>query len=167
MGGEKIPGHKRAEDQESLVGPINRNRNRKFGTFSYHPIYAEIAYSVLSESDTAATKDHVCHALSCSYPTMLSWMKKFPEFKFAIESGLRMGAHKWREKIASYAFSPTSEVNNGLIKLLSSNVYGIKEEAPPVVVINTITDADPADVLKSRGIPIPIIATKDIDDETD
>lgn len=151
------------KSQESLIGPIDRNRNRKFGSYAYLPEYAEIVYELLSESDTAKTKSHLCNALQCSKDTLLRWMKKFPEFNEAVVSGMEIGKMKWRDRIAKHAFSPTAEVNNGLIKLLSSNVYGIKDDAEPVVVIHN-NNTSPEEEMKKRGLPVPSVDIKDVDD---
>lgn len=129
MASEKVPNHTTSEDQEPLVlSPMEENRKKKFGTLKYRPQYCKYAYELLASSDRAKTKSHVCAYLQCSKPTLLSWMERFPEFGKAIRDGLEEGKAKWREKLRDHAFSPTSEVNNGLIKLLSANVYGIKEE---------------------------------------
>lgn len=152
-------------EQEPLIGPIDRNRNRQFGSYAYLPEYAEIVYELLSESTTAKTKSHLCYALQCSKDTLLRWMKKFPEFNEAVVSGMEIGKMRWRERIASYAFKPSSEVNNGLIKLLSSNVYGIKEDAEPIVVIHNTNTITPEEEMKKRGIPIPDNDIEDVEDE--
>jgi len=152
------------KSQKSLIGPIDRNRNRQFGTYSYKPEYAEIVYKLLSESNTAKTKSHLCFALQCSKTTLLHWMKKFPEFNEAVVTGMEIGKMKWRDRIASNAFLPSANVNNGLIKLLSSNVYGIKEDIEPVVIINNNNTAPEAE-MKKRGIPIPSVDIEDVEDE--
>ena len=152
------------KSQKPLIGPIDRNRNRQFGSYSYKPEYAEIVYKLLSESTTAKTKSHLCYALQCSKMTLLHWMKKFPEFNVAVVSGMEIGKMRWRERIAKHAFKPSSEVNNGLIKLLSSNVYGIKEDADPTVVIHNTNTMTPEEEMKKRGIPVPPIDVEDIED---
>jgi hypothetical protein len=114
----------------------------------------------------AKTKAHCCAYLQCSKPTLLSWMVKFPEFGKAIEAGLKIGEAKWRQRIAQHAFKPTSEVNNGLIKLLSANVYGIKDDSEaPTTVINTTINQNPEEIMRSRGIPIPSIDNEDVVDD--
>lgn len=160
----KLPDHITYENEPQVISPIDRNRDRKFGTFSYKPEYCDIVFKLLSTGSQCRTKSHCCAALHCSKPTLLRWMANFPEFKKAIESGLEVGAVKWRNKIRNYAFSPSSEVNNGLIKLLSSNVYGIKEEVDPSIVINNQNNFDPEAELKRRGIPIPSVDIEDIDE---
>jgi len=152
------------KSQEPLIGPIDRNRNRRFGSYAYKIEYAEIVYKLLSESDTAKTKSHLCSALQCSKDTLLRWMKKFPEFNEAVVSGMEIGKMKWRDRIAKHAFSPTAEVNNGLIKLLSSNVYGIKDDAPATVVIQN-NNTSPEEEMKKRGLPVPKIEAEDVEDE--
>jgi len=91
-------------------------------------------------------------------------MKKFPEFNEAVVTGMEIGKMKWRDRIASNAFLPSANVNNGLIKLLSSNVYGIKEDIEPVVIINNNNTAPEAE-MKKRGIPIPSVDIEDVEDE--
>ena len=153
------------KSQKPLIGPIDRNRNRQFGTYSYLPEYAEIVYKLLSESNTAKTKSHLCYALQCPKTTLLRWMKKFPEFNEAVVSGMEIGKMKWRDRIASNAFLPSANVNNGLIKLLSSNVYGIKEDASPTVIIHNQNNPNPEEEMKKRGIPIPENDIEDIENE--
>jgi hypothetical protein len=63
-----------------------------------------------------------------------------------------------------HAFQPQATVNNGLIKLLAGNVYGMKEDNP-TVVINNNTTVNPHTALKERGIPIPDIGIDDVDSE--
>jgi acyl-CoA synthetase (AMP-forming)/AMP-acid ligase II len=152
------------KSQEPLIGPIDRNRNRQFGSYAYLPEYVEIVYKLLSESDTAKTKSHLCYALQCSKDTLLRWMKKFPEFNEAVVTGMEIGKMKWRDRIAENAFEPSATVNNGLIKLLSSNVYGIKDDAEPVVIINN-NNISPEEEMKKRGLPVPKVEIKDVDDE--
>ena len=159
---KKIPDRETADEQEIVIGPIEKKRYRAHGSYDYKPEYCEIAFDLLSDGNKAKTKAHVCGALWCSKPTLLQWMKKFPEFKKAVEDGLTVGAMKWREKIRQHAFSPSSEVNNGLIKLLSSNVYGIKEDVSPAVVIHNTNTSSPEEEMKKRGIPIPKIDAEDI-----
>lgn len=152
-----------ADEQEPLIGPIDRNRFKKYGEYSYQEYYCDIVFELLSSDDGAKTKAHCCKALLCSKTTLLRWMKKYPEFNEAVISGLNIGAARWREKIRKHAFSPSSEVNNGLIKLLSSNVYGIKEDVEPVVVIHNTNTITPEEEMKKRGIPVPKIDVEDVD----
>ena len=152
-----------AESQEPLIGPIDRNRFKKYGEFSYQESYCDIVFELLSSNDGAKTKAHCCKALLCSKTTLLRWMKKYPEFNKAVISGMDIGKAKWREKIREHAFKPSSEVNNGLIKLLSSNVYGIKEDPEPAVVINNTNTMSPEEALKKRGIPVPKVNSEDLD----
>ena len=165
MVAKTIPDRDNAKDQEPVISPLERNRNRKFGTYSYRPEYAEIAFNILSFDDGAKTWAHVCNALCCSGPTLLRWRKKFPEFEKACIEGKKVGQMKWRDKLRRHAFSPTAEVNNGLIKLLSSNVYGIKEEVEPTVVIHNTNTITPEEEMKKRGIPLPKVDVEDIGDD--
>lgn len=167
MAGEKIPPEIQtlSKDEPCLISPLDRDRIKKRGVDTYLPEYSDIAFKLLSESTTAKTKSHVCKALQCSRPTLFVWMKNHPEFKTAIDDGLALGSVRFRDRIAKYAFKSSALVNNGLIKLLASNVYGIKEDADPALVINNIVSTNPEEEMKSRGIPIPSIETGDVEDE--
>lgn len=157
-----------SKDQEpdpKSSAPSERARFKKFGTTEYQPHYADLVHKLLSGSSTAKNKSHCCAALQCSKPTLLKWMKDFPEFGKAITAGLELGKAKWYNKIQRHAFKPTGEVNNGLIKLLSSNIYGIKDEIPPAVILNqNIESSDPEKLMKEKGLPIPKIDNEDIND---
>jgi len=132
----------------------------------YKTEYAGIAYDLLAKSDEAKTKSHLCRALQCTRLTLLAWMRRHPEFKEAVEAGLQIGEANWRDRIAKYAFEPTSMVNNGLIKLLSSNVYGIQGDQPVALQVSQINHGDPEAELKKRGIPVPVVANEDIKNNT-
>lgn len=167
MPAEQLPDHVTSKDQEPLdivYTPIEKARLQKYGTTSYKPEYAVEVFKMLSSSSMAKTKAHCCALLQCSKPTLLNWMKKYPEFNDAVTAGLKIGEVKWRNKIQRHAFQPTSKVNNGLIKLLSANVYNIKDdsEAANVTVINN-SEVDPEKLMTQRGIPIPNIENEDID----
>lgn len=134
MAKKKLSGHESADKQKAVVGPIDRNRKRKFGTYSYKKEYARLVFDLLAKSNAAKTKSHCCNALQCSRPTFNRWLEQFPEFKEAFETGLEIGKAKWRDRLSRHAFRPTTEVNNGLIKMLSANVYGIKEDAQQIAL---------------------------------
>jgi len=134
MPSEKLSDHTTATEQEPFEGsfsPVVAARKKKFGSDKYQPEFAAACFKLLSTSVTAKTKAHCCNFLQCTKPTLNLWMERYPEFGEAIRAGLQIGEAKWRQKIAACAFRPSSEVNNGLIKLLSANVYGIREEDPP------------------------------------
>lgn len=163
---DKLPDYTRSEDEEQVISPIDRNRNRKYGTYAYKPEYCDIVFKLLSTGTQCKTKSHCCNALQCPKSTLLNWMRVFPEFKRAMESGLEIGAMKWRNKIRTHAFEPSGNVNNGLIKLLSSNVYGIKEDTEPAVIINNNqNNFDAEEEMKKRGIPVPSINSYDTKDD--
>ena len=164
MGADKLPKDimSNSADQEPIV---ERQAQSAFLRSTYRPEYDLKAYQLLSGSMEAKTKAHLCQAFQCSKPTLLNWMKMNPSFKEAVIAGLKIGEAKWRSRIARHAFEPTASVNNGLIKLLSSNVYGIKEDVEPAVVINNNSESKDLDEeLKKRGIPIPNIQSEDLDD---
>jgi len=161
---EKLPDRKTAPEQESLVTELDGRRKHKYGSYKYQPEYDKIAIDLLS-TDECKTKAHLCRALQCSKPLLLKWMREHESFRQAVEDGLELGSAKWREKIRDHAFEPTKEVNNGLIKLLSANVYGIREETDPLVVVNNNIDTDPETLMKNRGIPIPKVDVEDLDED--
>jgi len=164
MGGEKIPDYITSEDQEPL-GFMAAKRKAKFGDSHYHPEYDEMVYNLLANSDEARTKSHICSLLQVSKPTLLAWMKENPSFNSAVVEGLRKGEQVWRKKIAEHAWKPSKDVNNGLIKLLSANVYGIRDDSEANVVINQNVNVEPEKLMEQRGIPIPEIGVDDIPDE--
>lgn len=137
MPAKKLKNYKKSEKQQKVVKKINRNEKRQFGTYTYQPEYPEIIFNLLSKSRDAKTKSHCCHALQCSRPTFDKWLKEFPELREAFDLGMEYSQKNWRDKLAKFAFLPASEVNNGLIKMLSANVYGIKDESMTNVAINT------------------------------
>lgn len=150
------------KDQEEIAG-INTFR-ACYCKSKYNPeTYPKIAYEVLSKK-AMQSKSHLGVALRCAKSTIILWMKRYPEFKEAVEKGLSDGEAKFRDKLKKHAFIPSSQVNNGLIKLMAANVYGIKEEAPTVIINNTNSN-NPEQTLKERGIPLPKLAIGDIEDE--
>lgn len=163
MAGEKIPDSIsiNSKDQPPLVPENPQIGNRT----TYKPEYAKIAFDTLANSNTAKNKSHLCAAFQCSKPTLLQWMKKHPEFNAAVTSGLEAGKSKWFSRIAENAFEPTATVNNGLIKLLSANVYGIKDEPAVQVNVENNVNLDPEKLMKEKGIPIPNIDIEDVEDE--
>jgi len=146
------------------LSPNEKKRLAKYGTLHYKDEYAKIAYDTLANGANAKTKSHVCARLHISKATLLKWMTEHEELNIAVSTGLEVGAVKWRNKIAKHAFEPAAKVNNGLIKLLSANVYGIKDEPSTIVVNNNSINTDPEKMLKEKGIPIPKIDIEDIDE---
>lgn len=129
MPAKKLKGHKKSDTQKKVIKKIDRNKGRQWGTYTYKPEYPEIIFNLLSKSRNAKTICHCCQALQCSRSTFYHWLKKFPEFQAAFDLGMEFSEKNWRDQIAKHAFLPASEVNNGLIKMLSANVFGIKDES--------------------------------------
>lgn len=148
------------KDQEPIV---RGEKQYSWKQSTYKPEYAKLAFNLLSRSTTAKNKSHLCAAFKCSRPTLTRWLKTHPEFNEAVVSGLEIGKSKWFTKLATHAFKPSVQVNNGLIKLLSAHVYGIKDDAEMNVVVNNTTNLDPEKLMKQRGIPVPAIDIEDID----
>ena len=131
----------------------------------YDPeLYPKIAFEILS-SKVLQSLTHLANALDCTGEAIVQWRKKYPDFNEQVKKGLKVGEEKTRKKLAEHAFKPTADVNNSLIKLLVGNVYGIKEDAPTVVINNNAT-FNPEQALKERGIPSPDIGIEDLDDDS-
>lgn len=172
MPSPKIPDEIQISSKEQkpyydLESPIEISRRKKYGSIKYKPIFPKLVYDLLSRSQTAKNKSHCCALLQCKKATLLKWMRKYPEFNEAIVAGLEIGKSKWYSKLATHAFKPSGLVNNGLIKLLSANVYGIKDDSESTnVVVNTTTiTADPEKIMEQRGIPIPKIDIEDVEED--
>ena len=164
---QKLPTDIRApsSEQEALLSPMDRNRNKKFGAYSYKSKYDQIIYNLLSTSTQAKSKSHCCNALQCSRPTLNKWIKKFPSFAKAFNEGMEIGKSKWLNKIATYSWRPSQNVNNGLIKLLTAHTYGIKEDVSIKVESERNQEGNPEKLLKQRGIPLPGVDMEDFEDE--
>ncbi len=153
-------------ERRNNLSILEKKRLEKWGTIEYVPEkFPELAYDLLANSEEAKTKTHVAVCLQCSKTTVLKWMKKYPEFNQAIVDGLAAGELKWRKKIAEHAWEPSQKVNNGLIKLLSANVYGIKDEPAVQVNVENNVNLDPEKLMKEKGIPIPNIDIEDVENE--
>ncbi len=150
-----------ASEQECLVDLEGRQR-QGWGNTLYEEHYPLLAYEVLS-SDALKTKAHLCVAFACSKPTINRWIGKYPEFREAVECGLSCGEVKFRDKVRNNAFKPSKEVNNGLIKMMGSNVYGIEEHIVSIVESTTIEHSMTAEEeMKERGIPMPGVSVPDL-----
>jgi hypothetical protein len=102
----------------------------------YKPEYDQLAYEAVADENGCGSIVDICVCLKCGRDTVKSWIKRHPSFRRAISDGRAVGEKNFRAKIRKHAFEPTSSVNNGLIKLLASNVHGIREDITPQVVIN-------------------------------
>ena len=146
------------DKQKSLVpdkGHTSRNNGK------YDPdLYPQLAYEVLSKKHLQSLT-HLANALDCTTEAIVQWRKKYPDFNEQVLKGLASGEEKFREKLKEHTFKPQTNVNNGLIKLLAGNVYGIREESP-TVVINNNANVNTSKALKERGIPEPKIGLEDI-----
>lgn len=149
-------------DEKELRKAINRNANNPQS--SYKKKYDLIAYEILAEGKSKA---HICRELHCAKTTLIKWMHAFPSFNAAVELGLAAGESEYMDMIDRNTEVPASGVNNGLIKLKGINVYGIKEEAPQVIVNNNSTNKSGEELMKERGIPIPQVGCTDDGDIAD
>jgi len=163
---ELLVEQKRLPTNKNFMTAIEKKHFDRMGSLKYKPEYAELVYKYISESDGCVNKTHVCKFLTVSKLTLLRWMRKYPELKAAVEDGMAIGEARFREKLNEYAFLPASQVNNGIIKLLAANVYGIRDDSTTVVVNTDSSKVDTTELLKQRGIPIPVIPEVD-DIDTD
>ncbi len=98
----------------------------------YKSEYDQIAYDVMSKED--ATLTHVLVALHCSKPTLHNWIKRHPTLRSALIAGQAIGEVAFRDKLKTYAFQPTGQVNNGLIKMIAKNVHNIDADETTVLI---------------------------------
>lgn len=119
----------------TVAHPLNKDLTITFPD-QYKEEYAEIAHFMMQDEDATLTR--VCVALKVTKPTLLKWMKRHPDFRNAIETGRMIGEEAFRNKIKTIMYEPTSNVNNGLIKMMASNIHGINDT--PAIVINNNQD---------------------------
>ncbi len=93
----------------------------------YHREYDKVAYNILSSSPFSSNI-HICKSLRCSQDTLLQWIDDNELFDNSISQGFIEGEVLARELLLECAFEPSSKVNTNLIKILSDNVYSIKEQ---------------------------------------
>lgn len=152
----------RVDDQECLVPVVDRRKNWQMSTYS--DTYPSIIYGLM-KNDWGVSKSHLAKALGCCVLTINRWLAENPDFKEAFEKGKAVGESKYRDKVKSHAFTPSKEVNNGLIKLLGKNMYDIGEDPEPAVIVTNIVDAATAEAqLQARGIPVPAVGVEDMED---
>ena len=123
----------------------------------------QIAYELLSK-EAFQPLTRVAVALQCSRQTIYDWRKKYPEFEEAVQKGLAVGEDKTYDVLIGMSKTPAALSNNKITCLLAAQIYGIREEAPQVIINNSNT-LSPEKALKARGIPIPEIAVEDVEDE--
>lgn len=153
------------QGQECIVDWQGR-KPQGWGNYSYEENYCELAYEILS-STACATKADLCVAFHCSKPTIVRWIRTYPKFREAVECGLAAGEKIFRRKIADHTFQPTGKVNNGLIKMMAANVYGIQEDISPLLVVNTnpTKNTTAEEEMIERGIPMPSFTVPDMDSD--
>jgi len=113
----------------------------------YFPSYDDIAYEVLSCSPFT-TMAHLCKVFFCGKGSIKEWRAVHPSFNDGIDRGLSEGEVKARSLLLESAFEPQSNINTALLKILASNVYEIREDVEPSVVINNSTDENKLDIQK-------------------
>ncbi len=150
------------EDQEVVVDTFVGYK-QGWGNKKYDPSFCQLAFEILS-GDSYKTKAHLCRAFRCSKPTIINWMKRYTDFNDAVISGLAIGEELTREELKKHSDNPGKDVNNGLIKLLAANVYGIKDDQPNIV-INNFSESSPEDEMAKRGIPVPSVGVNDIEED--
>jgi hypothetical protein len=98
----------------------------KKGKDGYSPDFDKIAFDVLSSSPYT-TKIHLCTTFRVSEHKIDEWVQSHDSFGSAIEQGLYEGELLARELLVQAAFEPSQKINTGLMKILSTNVYNIKD----------------------------------------
>lgn len=136
---KRIPAH-RLYNIVQTASINTQLRIDEFGTKYYDTRFDKMAYDLLCCGDMAVCKTHVCVRLHISMALLNKWMKEQPTFRAAVNAGLRVGEMRWRQKLSEYAFKPSSSVNNTIIRILSANVYGIREEESPTTIVNVNSD---------------------------
>lgn len=116
----------------------------------YHKSYPILAFNVLSCSPFAGLP-HVKVALRCNESDLMSWSSDYPEFAKAVEQGFLEGELLARELLLRIAFEPSSKVNTHILKILSNNVYEIKDDHQ--VTLTTSEDMNwKVEVIKPKQI---------------
>lgn len=101
----------------------------------YKPEFDQIAFDIMAEENGTITA--VCVALKVTSQTLRRWIERHPTLRTAVNCGRLEGEVKFRKKMADHAYSPASQVNTGIIKILAMNVYGMEVDTPAVIVNNT------------------------------
>lgn len=88
------------------------------------PFYAQ---QILS-SCPFASDSHLCKAFKVSADTLKQWVIDHEELSDAIALGKAEGEALCRDMMLELSAEPSSSINTQLIKILSQNVYDIKDE---------------------------------------
>lgn len=97
--------------------------------------YDDVAFNTVAQPGGSLV--HLAVVFDCSEVTVKAWIQKHPSFRDAIIKGHNVGNTMFRQKMMEHAFEPSSQVNNGLIKMIALNVYGITDAEAMNVYINT------------------------------
>lgn len=125
----------------------------------YRKEYDQVAFDVMSESMATVTK--LCKTLKITKVTLDRWVRRHPSFKVALSVGGLEGEDAFRDEIKNAAFKPTSEVNNRLIAMIACNVYGIKSDEHPTIVINNSNTPAPVKEDESAALYADAIGRKE------
>lgn len=128
----------------------------------YTPEYNDLALKVLSRP--FKTKLHLCQKINCTIEALEEWIESYPAFRESIKLGLITGEVQFRNILTAVSLIPSSKVNTKLICLAGENIYGIKSEAEPQIVINnTNSNVVNEQTLKDKGIPVPKKEVEDVE----
>ncbi len=119
---------------------------------AYNSDYDTIAFEAIKETGVLA---NVCVALKRTQGTIRRWISENPTFASAVEAGKLEAEVVFRKKLADAAYSPSSEVNTTLLKLIAKNVHDIGDDNKPTVVINnknTVGTEDETSVLYAEAL---------------
>jgi len=107
--------------------------------------------------------DYLCHSFGCSRSTIDIWLADHPSFADSVAQGLLSGEQKFRKLLFALSLYPANKVNTKLLTLMAYNVYNIKEDTQPTVVIREKQFTSVEEELAERGIPIPRCEVPDFD----
>jgi len=115
----KIVLHNRIKECEELIESVK-------GRILDADMKRKFAYEILSKSPFSTTL-HLCSAFSCTKDELEEMMNEDEQLKREVERGLIDGEIYARKLMLYNSFENSALINTTLLKLLSGNVYGIKE----------------------------------------
>jgi len=116
--------------QQTRVKLFISNMNKQIAAApkeTYSDSTPSSAFAILS-SCPFASDSHLCKAFEVSADTLKQWVVDYDELSNAISRGKAEGEALCRDMMLELSGEPSSSVNTQLIKILSQNVYDIKDE---------------------------------------
>ena len=94
---------------------------------NYTEVTPQFAFNIL-RSCPFASDSHLCKAFKVSAEKLKQWVIDHDELSDAISQGKAEGEALCRDMMLELSGEPSSSVNTQILKILSQNVYNIKEE---------------------------------------